>query len=448
MTVFGDKIILTVSRLTSLLRGVLEENFEHVWVEGEMSNVALPASGHLYFTLKDSTAQLRCVMFRASARALKFKPGDGMGMIVRGRISVYDQRGEYQLIVEYLEPQGVGPLQLAFIQLKEKLAKEGLFAEAHKKAIPKLPQRIGVVTSPTGAAIHDILNVINRRFANLEILVYPVRVQGDGAGEEIAMAIHELNRYKEIDVMIVGRGGGFLEDLWAFNEESVARAIYQSRIPVISAIGHETDFTIADFTADMRAPTPSAAAEIVVKSKAELHAELDALSHRLDQVTRHRISTLCQKLSGLKRGLKDPSLRIGHMAQRLDDLKVRLDFSFEGGLVRRRDRFFSFRDRLKLKNPALQLEFAREQLIVVAGKGERAIQRIIDSCRENAAVTTARLEALSPLATLYRGFTIARTHPEKILVRESGQLATGDRLDLTFHKGSAVCVVESKSDKD
>ncbi|HYV30560.1 MAG TPA: exodeoxyribonuclease VII large subunit, partial [Candidatus Binatia bacterium] len=226
MELFPDKRIVTVSQLTALVRGVLEENFEHVWVEGEVSNLAMPGSGHLYFTLKDAGAQLRCVMFRASARQLRFKPKDGMGLIVRGRMTVFEPRGDYQLIVEYLEPQGIGALQLAFVQLKERLAREGFFEESRKKPIPRLPQRIGIVTSATGAAIHDILHVLDRRFANVEVLISPVKVQGEGAAQEIAGAIRDFNRYRDIDVMIVGRGGGSLEDLWAFNEEAVARAIF------------------------------------------------------------------------------------------------------------------------------------------------------------------------------------------------------------------------------
>src|SRR5512146_544692 len=318
MELFADKRILTVSQLTALVKGVLEENFEHVWVEGEVSNLAMPGSGHLYFTLRDAGAQLRCVMFRASARVLKFRPKDGMGLVVRGRLSVFEPRGDYQLIVEYLEPKGIGALQLAFVQLKERLAREGLFDEAHKKPLPKLPQRIGIVTSATGAAIHDILNVLDRRYANLEILLYPVRVQGEGAATEIAQAIRDFNRYREIDVMIVGRGGGSLEDLWPFNEEVVARAIYQSKIPVISAVGHEVDFTIADFVADLRAPTPSAAAELVVRSKAELDAEVVALVHRLEQGMRHRLANLRGEVIGLARSLKDPTMLLGHLAQRVD----------------------------------------------------------------------------------------------------------------------------------
>src|SRR5512136_382311 len=324
MDLFAEKRILTVTQLTSLIRGVLEENFEHVWVEGEVSNLAMPVSGHLYFTLKDAGAQLRCVMFRASARVLKFKPKDGMGLIVRGRVSLFEPRGEYQLIVEYLEPQGIGALQLAFAQLKERLAKEGLFDEAHKKPIPRLPQRIGVVTSVTGAAIHDILNVLDRRFANVEVLICPVKVQGEGAAAEIAGAVKDFNRYGEIDVMIIGRGGGSMEDLWAFNEETVARAIYHSRIPVISAVGHETDYTISDFVADLRAPTPSAAAELVVRDKKEIKNILHYLQGRLENEAVQIVQGYRTHLSHLVRVFREPEKKIEDHFLRLDDLLNRL----------------------------------------------------------------------------------------------------------------------------
>jgi exodeoxyribonuclease VII large subunit len=444
MDLFNDKRILTVSRLTALIKGVLEENFEHVWVEGEVSNLAMPASGHLYFTLKDAGAQLRCVMFRASARALKFRPKDGMGLVVRGRLSLFEPRGEYQLIVEYLEPQGIGALQLAFNQLKERLAREGLFDEARKKPIPKLPQRIGIVTSATGAAIHDILNVLNRRFANVEVLIYPVKVQGEGAAGEIARAVKEFNRYGKIDVMIVGRGGGSLEDLWAFNEEVVARAIQHSRIPVISAVGHEVDFTIADFVADLRAPTPSAAAELVVQSKAELAAELDALSHRLRQGVRHRLADYRGRVNILSRALKEPAMLIGHLAQRIDDLAERLDLAWQGALQRRGERLAYLRNSLRLTNPALMVERGREALISLVARGEHGVHRIVEKCRERTAVSSGKLQALSPLSTLARGYAVATLLPQGTVVRESGQLAPGDRLDLRLARGDAVCRVESK----
>jgi exodeoxyribonuclease VII large subunit len=440
---FAEKRILTVSQLTSLLKGVLEENFEHVFVEGEVSNLAAPSSGHLYFTLKDAGAQIRCVMFRASSRALKFRPRDGLGCIVRGRLSVFEPRGEYQLIVEYLEPRGVGALQLAFVQLKERLAREGLFDERHKKPIPRLPQRIGVVTSATGAALHDILNVLDRRFANVEILIRPVKVQGEGAAAEIAAAIADFNRYREIDVMIVGRGGGSLEDLWAFNEEAVARAIHASNIPVISAVGHEVDFTIADFVADLRAPTPSAAAELVVKSKEELSEGLAALGHRLDQAVRHRLAMNRGQIDALARSVKDPTMLLGHLAQRLDDLQERLDLAIHGRIDRCSDRLSSARSHLRLTSPAVRLERSREMLISLVAKAEAGARRALDRNREAAAVNAGKLQALSPLQTLERGFAVVTLQPDAKVVRESDQIVTGDRLDLKFARGGAVCIVET-----
>lgn len=446
MDLFAEKRILTVSQLTVLIRGVLEENFEHVWVEGEVSNLAMPVSGHLYFTLKDAGAQLRCVMFKASSRALRFKPSDGMRLIVRGRLSVYEQRGEYQLIAEYLEPLGIGALQMAFIQMKERLAKEGLFDESHKKPIPHLPQRIGIVTSVTGAAIHDMLNVLNRRFANVEILISPVKVQGEGAAEEIAAAIRDFNRYREIDVMIVGRGGGSLEDIWAFNEEVVARAIHNSRIPVISAVGHEVDYTIADFVADLRAPTPSAAAELVVKSKTELVAELEALSHRLVQGIRHRLAGIDAGLRSLKRSLREPSMLLGQLGQRVDDLVGRLDLAMKNRMSRRNERLAFLLNHLRLTNPALLVERSREMLASLSARGEKGVRRIVERCHETVAVDSARLHALSPLLTLARGYSVVRKMPEMKVIKESRRIERGDRLELTFHSGSAFCVVEEKKD--
>ena len=446
MELFPDKRILTVSQLTSLVRGILEENFERVWVEGEVSNLAMPGSGHLYFTLKDAGAQLRCVMFRASARLLRFKPKDGMGLIVRGRMTVFEPRGDYQLIVEYLEPQGMGALQLAFVQLKERLAKEGLFEESRKKPIPRLPQRIGIVTSATGAAIHDILNVLDRRFANVEVLISPVKVQGEGAAQEIAGAIRDFNRYRDIDVMIVGRGGGSLEDLWAFNEEVVARAVFASRIPVISAVGHEVDFTIADFVADLRAPTPSAAAELVIKSKEELEAGLAALSHRLRVAMTHRLAVVRGEVENLARSIKEPSMLLGHLAQRLDHLSERLSSAVREGMLRRAEHLVFFRNHLRLVTPAVQVERARELLFSLEARGENAIQRALDRSREATAVSAGKLHSLSPLLTLSRGYAIACRLPEKTFVRDGRTLAPGDRLDLTFQRGGALCVVESSRD--
>lgn len=443
MDIFAEKRILSVSQLTGLIRGVMEENFQQVWVEGEVSNLAMPGSGHLYFTLKDAGAQLRCVMFRASARALRFQPKDGLGLIVRGRLTVYDQRGDYQLLVEYLEPKGIGALQLAFSQLKEKLVREGLFAEDHKRPLPVLPQRIGIVTSPTGAAIHDMLAVISRRFANVEILVAPVKVQGEGAAAEIAAAIDDFNRYRAIDVMIVGRGGGSLEDLWAFNEESVARAIYRSHIPVISAVGHEVDFTIADLVADLRAPTPSAAAELVVQSKGELTATCTALEHRLHKALQHRLREYAGTVRSLQRALREPAMLVGYLGQRLDDLQERLKNAVDGMIDDRRGRVENCCNRLHLQNPIVRIEQARERLLNCAVRADQAVSRAVGSRNEHCRVLAGKLEALSPLATLSRGYAVAQQIPDLSIVTSYHQLSQGDRLKLIFREGGATCQVDT-----
>jgi exodeoxyribonuclease VII large subunit len=448
MELFSEKRILTVSQLTALVRGVLEDNFDHVWVQGEVSNLALPSSGHCYFTLKDAGAQLRCVMFRAAARATRFRLQEGMGLIVRGRISLFEPRGEYQLIVEYLEPQGVGALQLAFVQLKERLAQEGLFDEARKRPLPKLPRRIGIVTSATGAAIHDMLNVLRRRYANLEVLIRPVKVQGEGAAEEIAAAIRDFNRYREIDVMIVGRGGGSLEDLWAFNEEVVARAIHQSRIPVISAVGHEVDYTIADFVADLRAPTPSAAAELVVRSKAELEGELEGLAHRLHQAMRNLLVRRRGEVALLARALKDPSSRLYHLGQRVDDFSERLSLAMQNALTRRRDRVANLEGRLDQKSPMLELVRAGEAREALLSRCHLAFHRQLDRYRERAATASGKLQALSPLATLARGYAIVRKLPEKTVVTDCGLLERGDLLHIKTRRGAAAARVEEVLDGD
>ena len=292
--------IYSISDLNAEVRELFDLKFPDIWVTGEVSNLRVAGSGHLYFTLKDETSQLRAVCFRNQARYLKFKPQDGMAVVARGRLSVYEVRGEYQLYVEFLEPAGVGALQLAFEELKQKLAAEGLFDAARKKALPILPKVIGVVTSPTGAVIQDILRVLHRRFPNINVMIYPVKVQGEGSAGEIAQGIEYFNRENSADVVIIARGGGSIEDLWAFNEEVVARAIAASQIPVISAVGHETDFTIADFVADLRAPTPSAAAELVVHRKEDFVGEIEGHFRQMAQLMRLRISEARQGLAELR----------------------------------------------------------------------------------------------------------------------------------------------------
>ena len=442
MQLFKERRVLTVSALTALVRGVLEENFEQVWVEGEISNLACPQSGHCYFTLKDAGAQIRCVMFRGAFRSLKFTPKDGMRVLTRGRLTLFEPRGEYQLVAEYLEPQGIGGLQLAFIQLKERLAKEGLFSELNKKEIPKLPRKIGIVTSPTGAAIRDILTVLSRRFANVELLISPVRVQGDGATGEIASAIDDLNRVGNIDVMIVGRGGGSLEDLWAFNEEVVARAIYRSAVPVISAVGHEVDFTIADFVADLRAATPSAAAELVVRSKKELTAELDALTHRLDLSQLRRLERQRLLVTALGRAVADPTRILGHLSQRVDSLDARLVRETGLLLEKAAERIVTLSAGLARQSPALTLKQSADRLATLSLRLDHAMVRRLACAAESVGLATGTLNAVSPLATLSRGYSIARKLPERSVVKYSRQIAPGDRLELSFASGSALCTVE------
>ncbi|MBK5275792.1 MAG: exodeoxyribonuclease VII large subunit [Desulfuromonadales bacterium] len=441
MDIFAEKTILTVSRLTALLRGVLEENFEQVWVQGEVSNLSAPSSGHLYFTLKDTGAQLRCVMFKGSARNLKFRPTDGMAMIARGHISVYDQRGEYQLICEYLEPAGVGALQLAFMQLKDRLALEGLFDEGHKRPMPAFPRRVGIITSATGAAIHDILNVLKRRFASLEILLYPVRVQGEGSALEIARAIDDMNRSGLVDVLIVGRGGGSLEDLWAFNEEVVARAVYRSKLPVISAVGHETDWTICDFAADLRAPTPSAAAELVIASSVDLRNQVDALNHRLRTVMETRLAAMAARIDALRRSLHDPSTMLGHLSQRVDDLTDRLETALENSAARSRAKFDTLQTELMHNNPAGTVQNLRQRISLLSMQAERLMVERLEQCKHSFGSSTARLDVLSPLQTLARGYAIAATGDGRV-VTDAARLAQGDLLRLNLYRGRAVCRVE------
>lgn len=443
MDIFAEKTILTVSRLTALLRGVLEENFEQLWVQGEVSNLSSPASGHCYFTLKDAGAQLRCVLFKGAAKNLKFRLTDGMALIVRGRISVYDQRGDYQLICEYAEPVGVGALQTAFVQLKEKLASEGLFADSHKVALPRFPRTIGIITSPTGAAIHDLLQVLQRRFASLNVLLYPVRVQGEGAAVEIARAIDEMNLLTEADLLIVGRGGGSLEDLWAFNEEIVARAVYRSKIPIISAVGHETDWTICDFVADLRAPTPSAAAELVSASSEELRNQVDALSHRLGRSVKNLLAAHGRHLEGLRRALHDPRTMLGHLAQRMDDLCGRLDMGLRSVVSRRRDRFERLRDGLRHADPTVQVDLFRRKVEMLMLRAESLLSQRLEVLRQGFGDNAARLEVLSPLKTLARGYAIASRDSNGGTVTDAASLEIGERLRVTFHQGEAHCVVES-----
>ncbi len=394
-----EKHIYTVSELTKYIRVILEDSFPAVWIEGEVSNYTLHSSGHIYFSLRDANSSLKCAFFRRANEKLKFKMKDGMKMICFGAISVYEARGDYQLIVEEVEPKGIGALQLQFQQLKEKLLKEGLFDESRKVPIPFLPTRIGVVTSPTGAAIRDILNIARRRFSNVEIIINPVKVQGAGAKTEIANAIRQFNKLKNIDVMIVTRGGGSLEDLWPFNEEVVARAIYESEIPVISAVGHEIDYTISDFVSDFRAPTPSAAAELVIPKKEDLVKVINTSVTRLKNAIAGKINTLTERLATLKESyiLRQPLNLIVQYEQKIDDLR---------------------------KDIAIRID------------------HIVKMRGENFNLLASKLEVLSPLAILNRGYSITTKLPEGAIVKSSRMLKKNDIVETKLGSGKFKSRVE------
>jgi exodeoxyribonuclease VII large subunit len=441
MDLFSTREILTVTELTRQVQEILETTFDQLWVEGEVSNLRRPASGHLYFTLKDEESQVRAVLFRPVARALKFDLEDGMHIVCRARMNVYRPRGEYQLILDYAEPMGVGALQIAFEQLKAKLQAEGLFDPAHKKPIPYLPSRIGVVTSPSGAVIRDILNITKRRFPSVDILIAPVRVQGTEAAAEIVEALFHLNEAPGVDVIIVARGGGSLEDLMAFNNEGVARAIFASRVPVVSAVGHEIDFTIADFVADMRAPTPSAAAELVVPMRSELSQQIRALSARLISGEERLLKLRKGRLEALAERVRDPR-------RRLVDLRIGLDERFNSlsaSLVRRarteRDRLRHFETHLQYLSPAVRLANLTFALDHMRKSMITGIFRQVEALRTRLAGRTALLDSLSPLGVLARGYAIARTVPEGRVIRDVNELSAGDSVGINVAKGRFDAVV-------
>jgi len=434
--------IFTVSELTALVKAQLETTFNDIWVEGEVSNLRCPPSGHLYFSLKDRAGQLRAVCFRSGGRRLKFVPADGRSVLARGHLTVYEPRGDYQLIVDYLEPVGLGALQAAFEQLKERLAAEGLFDGARKRPLPALPRRVGIVTSPTGAVIRDMLTVLARRFANLHVVINPVPVQGEGAAARIAEAIDELNALGLADVIIVGRGGGSLEDLWAFNEEAVARAIARSTVPVISAVGHETDVTIADFVADLRAPTPSAAAELVVKTKTELTGRVDQLRQQLVRSCQLVIERQREHVRHERRALIDPQRAIEAALLRADDLGERLRMILPRLLQRQRERAAGLTQRFRARSPLelirttlLRLEQSRERLVQQWQSQDRVRRTRVDHC-------LAQLRGLSPLAILSRGYSVARRLSDGRILRSAVGVAPGERIAVLLHEGELRTSVE------
>jgi len=414
--------VYKVSEITELIKLELENSFPFLWVEGEISNFRRHTSGHLYFTLKDERAQLRAVMFRLEARQVAFEIKDGLKVICRGRISVYEPRGEYQLVVEIIEPKGKGALQLAFEQLKEKLKAEGLFDPQRKKKLPLLPKKIGVVTSPRGAAIVDILRILERRFARLHVVIYPVRVQGEGAAEEIVEGIEYLSHQPDIDVLIVGRGGGSIEDLWAFNEEKVARAIFRSPIPVISAVGHEVDFTIADFVADVRASTPSAAAELVIEKEAALVERLVSLEKTLQRALELGLQRRWNEVQRLaeNRVFQGFRLWLRHRSQRVDELEERA--------------------REALRAHIRRVSENRLRVALLAEKLQAEIKRGFQARRSAWEKLASELHTLSPLNILERGYTLCWTDGGR-LIQSIEEVKEKDRVVVTFWRGEFGCRV-------
>jgi len=438
-----DDDVYTVSRLTQEIKDRLELNFSSLRVEGEISNFRVPSSGHFYFTLKDETSQIRVVMFRSRNQALPFLPEDGMQVTVRAGLTVYAPRGEYQLIAEWMEPRGQGHLQRAFEALKQKLAAEGLFDPERKRPLPVLPSCIGLVTSPTGAAIRDILTVLWRRFPNLPVRFCPVRVQGDQAAEEIADALRLLNEDGRAEVILLGRGGGSLEDLWAFNEEVVARAVAASAIPVISAVGHEIDFTISDFVADLRAPTPSAAAEQVIPEKEGLLLQTETLADRLAGATRNVLARKQERLHHLSRRLRHPGRRVQEGFLRLDELSERLVAAHRRYLREQRCRFEGVEGILMRASPSRKREEGAARLETARRALDRFMLHVLDRKRRQWNENDGRLHSLSPMGVLSRGYSITRQLPSGKIIRDAGATRAGDLVEIVLGRGELDCRVET-----
>lgn len=442
MDSFDQRKIYTVSEITSDIKEALD-SFGILWIQGEISNCKHHSSGHVYFSLKDAQAQLKAACFRNNNRYLKFRPEDGMEVVVRGRLSVYAPRGDYQVIVESMEPVGLGSLQMAFEQLKDRLRAEGLFEDACKVPLPLLPGKVGIVTSPTGAAIRDILRVLKRRNASLHVLIYPARVQGAGAAEEIAAGIRYLNSRRDVEVIIIGRGGGSIEDLWAFNEEVVARAVYASDLPLISAVGHEVDFTISDFVADLRAPTPSAAAEMVSGARDDLQNRLCSFRGRLAQAIESGIERRRLNLARLaqNRAFAVAPNKIRDLQQRFDETTFRLRRGMQYGLSDQRNQERMLATRLRKVDLR---RFIRHNRDIFNSRRQNllpAIRNRMQRERAQLGLAAAKMESLSPLAVLRRGFSLCRDGKGSI-IKNSSEVSHGDTVSVTLACGELGCLVQ------
>ena len=442
-----NKPVLTVSQLNRQSKELLETYLHQVQVTGEISNLARPASGHWYFTLKDSRAQIRCAMFRSRTQYVKFAPREGEQILVSGSISLYEARGDYQLIVDRMESAGEGALKLAFEQLKEKLGAEGLFDPSLKQPLPMPPKHLGVVTSPTGAAIKDILTVLKRRFPTLPVSIYPTQVQGELAGPQIAQAIERANRDQLCDVLIVGRGGGSLEDLWPFNEEIVARAIFNSRIPVISAVGHEVDFSISDMVADLRAPTPSAAAELVSPDRMEYLHRVNQLQRRLSTALQNRLGQHRFHLLQLVKRLRHPKDRLQEAMQRLDMAEQRMQQRMLLNLQQRQQRLQHLSHRLKQQSPERQLPQLSQHVRQLNQRLVLAMKQQLSELKHQLATQADVLNAVSPLSTLSRGYAIV-SNDQGQAIKHANSVKVGDKLNARLHQGTLVCEVLESHDSD
>jgi exodeoxyribonuclease VII large subunit len=440
--------VLTVTELTVRVRDLIETAFYEVWVEGELSNCFASNTGHLYFTLKDGNTQIRGVIFRTALRYLKFKPVDGLRVVARGRVSVYEPKGEYQLVCEHLEPHGLGALQLAFDQLKRRLQAEGLFDAARKRALPSLPRKIGIVTSLDGAAIRDIIKVLRRRYANAHLVIRPARVQGEGAALDLARGLRALSRVNGVDVIIVGRGGGSIEDLWAFNEEIVARAIARSPVPVIAAVGHESDVTIADFVADLRAPTPSAAAELVVSAKEDFCSRIDRLRDQLRAAARRRVQTLSRRVHviGGRPAFAAYPGRLAMKERHAAELTHALARVARAAVAARQRRVHHLQRQLDTFGVDRRLAAVRARLVAVDQRLRTSMTRRRHRADLQLRTCAGRLDTLSPLAVLGRGYAVAWNADKTRVLRDASSVPRGERVRVTLARGELDCEVRSTSE--
>lgn len=442
--------IYTVSRLTREARFILEGSFPPLWVEGEISNFMAARSGHWYFSLKDELSQVRCAMFRPQNRRLTFTPKDGSHVFLKVRVTLYEGRGDFQLLVECLEEAGVGKLQKEFEALKKRLAEQGLFDTAHKKNLPTIPQCVGVITSPQGAAIQDILHILKRRYPALPVIIYPTLVQGDAAAADIVSAIKTANHRKECDVLILARGGGSIEDLWPFNHEKVAHAIFECEIPIVSGVGHEIDFTISDFVADLRAPTPSAAAELITPDKNELLQTLSQLKNRLTQTVLQTIKHLIQNMIWYNKHLQQlhPKKRLAEKIQQLDfyELKlVRLQYKM---INQYQQQWHHLCKKVYEKNPRHFILDFKHQLLAYQKHLIHSMNKKIEDRRQLLGTAVTQLNVLSPLATLERGYAIAISEKNQLILRSAEQVKPGDKLKLKLHEGNILCTVDLSKTAD